>query len=124
MDSAQPEPKVTVTYKIKGGTKVQIETDAETAQQIGQYRDIYNKFKAFSLISREYIPHSPNGFHFDQDVITVSSRNLIVCCTKIYMPDTTIKYKCKIANSKSPAESVNDIVAQLYFDLFDGCQQR
>ena len=113
-------------YDAKGNL-VKTVTDAETARQIGQYKDTYNKIKSFVIMSytvqtKQILVNSK----FDCNTLVARSPRMQIMCIKEYMSGMPefmngAQYACRITNVKTGKhEDLTGGVAALYYDLFRG----
>ncbi|MBP5363957.1 MAG: hypothetical protein J6Y49_01240 [Alphaproteobacteria bacterium] len=118
-----------ITYHDHNGVKRKCIVDAETAQNIGQYKDIYNKIQYFFITEMDLEPRSVG---WARKMYIAQSHKLEIRAIKEYLPGVSedildhASYVASIRNTKSQEEPkflLYGIVPILYYNLFEKQKQ-
>ena len=108
---------------ISDGELIQKTVDADTAQFIATYKNVYHNIQNFDIAHRRIKAKRPG---FIREAYQAESSRLKIICTCEYLPDVpeeldSVRYECGILNIKSNEfETVGGIVPSLYYKLFRG----
>ena len=118
-----------ITYHDHTGAKQTCTVDAETAQDISQYKDVYNKIRYFFITEMDLEPRSPG---WARKMFIAQSRRLEIRAIKEYLPGVSENiidhpsYIASVRNTKSQEEPkflLYGIVPILYYNLFEKQKQ-
>lgn len=118
-----------ITYHDHTGAKQTCTVDTETAQDISQYKDVYNKIQYFFITEMDLEPRSPGWV---RKMFIAQSRRLEIRAIKEYLPGVSedildhASYVASVRNTKSQEEPKilpYGIVPILYYKLFEKRKQ-